>query len=345
MGELQYDSGIPSFAVVVPARNAEKTLGACLAGIAASSVSPSRVVVYDDASSDATRSIAEMSGAEVIRNDGAQRGPAAGRNEAAAHLDVAVLVFVDADVTVHPDAIELLLQNVCASSDTAAAFGSYDTTPTARRLAGQYANLRHHHIHQNGDRAASTFWSGLGAIRREDFIAVGGFDTRYNRPAIEDIELGLRLIETGRRIRLVPEAQATHEKDWTLAETWRTDIFRRAIPWATLIASGRSRPALNASGKEGVKAMTAHLVWIFLLVSLLDPFFLWCAAATGLAYLWMNRTFSQLLYRQGALRLLLAGNALHWCYHIYASAILGFAQVANRIDPRKKAVAPGSVKV
>ena len=344
MGELEFSRGLPTFGVIIPARNAEQTLSACIAAVAASSVTPTDVIVYDDASSDNTCGVAEASGVRVICHGGPPRGPAAGRNDAAARLNVDVLVFVDADVTVHPDAIELLLESI-AGSDTAAAFGSYDTAPTARRLAGQYTNLRHHHIHQNGERAASTFWSGLGAIRREDFLAIGGFDIGYNTPGIEDIELGLRLIEKGRRIRLVPEAQATHEKDWTLTETWRTDIFSRAIPWAALIASGRSRAVLNASSKEGVKAFIAHLVWIFVLLSVIEPFYLWLAALSGIGYLWLNRTFSKLLYRRGALPLLVVGNAMHWCYHVYASAILAAAQVASHVYPRKRAAAAGSLKI
>ncbi len=40
-------------------------------------------------------------------------------------------------------------------------------------------------------------------IRREVFLAYGGFDPRlYSRPSIEDIELGYRLTRAGHRIVL-----------------------------------------------------------------------------------------------------------------------------------------------
>src|SRR5205807_8681242 len=63
----------------------------------------------------------------------------------------------------------------------------------------------------------STFWAGLGAVRRDAFEAVGGFDAeRYLVPSVEDIDLGARLATTGHRIELDPAVQGTHLKAWSL---------------------------------------------------------------------------------------------------------------------------------
>ena len=65
---------------------------------------------------------------------------------------------------------------------------------------------------------------------------MGGFDERrFVHPSIEDVELGARLVAAGGKIRLVPEAQGKHCKDWTLLQVWRTDILRRAYPWSCLL--------------------------------------------------------------------------------------------------------------
>src|SRR5262249_12928477 len=93
---------------------------------------------------------------------------------------------------------------------------------------------RAHFVHDI--RPVHTFWTGCGIIRRNVFLAFGGFDPRlYPRPAIEDIELGYRLTRAGHRIVLARDVLATHLKRWTLAEMVRTDIFRRGVPWAILI--------------------------------------------------------------------------------------------------------------
>lgn len=59
----------PSVSVVIPAHNAERTLGAVLAALAAQDAPPDEVIVVDDASSDATSRIAEEAGARVVRNE------------------------------------------------------------------------------------------------------------------------------------------------------------------------------------------------------------------------------------------------------------------------------------
>ena len=138
--------------------------------------------------------------------------------------------------------------------------GLMTMTPRVTRLAAIYANLRHHWVHQNGQREAVTFWAGLGAVRREAFWAVGGFNEEPGISKIEDIELGTRLKRERGRIRLVPEALGTHCKDWTIAQLWRTDIFYRAIPWARLLASGACVGGhLNDATRERWSAVFAYL--------------------------------------------------------------------------------------
>ena len=110
----------------------------------------------------------------------------------------------------------------------------------------RFKNLLHHFTHQHSQGEASTFWVGCGAIRREVFGALGGFYGGYGRPAVADIELGMRLKEAGQRILLDPAIQVTHLKYWTLASLFKSDIFDRAVPWSRLILrQGRLPVTLN----------------------------------------------------------------------------------------------------
>ena len=91
-------------------------------------------------------------------------------------------------------------------------------------------------MHQTSSPDASTFWPGLGAIRRKLFLSIGGFDCeQFNVPSIEDIELGVRLKQAGHRILLDRTIQAKHLKKWTATSLLRTEIFCRAVPWSKLI--------------------------------------------------------------------------------------------------------------
>lgn len=85
-----------SFSVVVPAHNAERTLGAVLAAIAGQEPAPAEVIVVDDASTDRTAEIAEAAGATVLRNDSPLLAGGA-RNRGWERATGDAVVFLDSD--------------------------------------------------------------------------------------------------------------------------------------------------------------------------------------------------------------------------------------------------------
>src|SRR5262245_59310516 len=106
---------------------------------------------------------------------------------------------------------------------------------------------------------ASTFWSGCGAIKRSVFLKSGGFDTRYDRPCIEDIELGARLYKAGHRIIINKGIQVTHLKRWNLWSMLKADVLDRGIPWTELILRERSLPnELNLKISQRLSAALAY---------------------------------------------------------------------------------------
>ncbi len=325
----------PTVAIIVPAYNAEATLTACLDAIAALTRKVDELIVYDDGSTDRTNTIATLAGARVIRNDSAPRGPAYGRNAAARVAESDVLLFVDADVVIAPDALERMLADMLRAG-AGAAFGSYDDQPRSQRATSLYANLRHHFVHQNGARDATTFWSGMGMIDRRVFLDIGGYDAvRFAHPSIEDIELGVRLIADGHRIRLVPEALGKHCKDWSLWRVWHTDIVRRAYPWSCLIADKRTAGAdLNVSTRERITAALALAVPRFVLAALWHPSALLGAGAALAAYLYCNRVFFRFLASRLSLSAWLVAVGMHWCYHIYATATFVIVMLGTKLHLR-----------
>jgi GT2 family glycosyltransferase len=284
--------------VVIPATDSPASLGRCLAALARSS-EPHAVAVVSDPR---------------------DAGPAAARNAGVARTDGDILVFVDADVEVHPDALRRLREALERDAGLDAVFGTYDEHPAAAATVSRFRNLLHHHVHSAAAGPATTFWAGLGAIRREAFDAVGGFDAqRYPRPSVEDIELGMRLHAAGRRIALDPQARGTHLKRWTLRSMLRTDLAARGAPWVALRLErgGAGGAALNLSWRQRLAAGAAVLVA--------------AAAVTGrgrmagialAAMIVPNARFYALLARLGGPRLALAGVPLHLVHHLAAAASL-----------------------
>ena len=157
-------------------------------------------------------------------------------------------------------------------------FGSYDADPPAQGLVSRYKNLLHHYVRQYGGREASTFWAGCGAIRREVFSSLGGFNESYTRPSVEDIELGARLRSAGYPVCLCPDVQVKHLKRWTLTSLLESDIFDRAIPWSRLILRDRHLPAeLSLDVGSRLSAIAVWAAFVSLLAGLRWP---WACAGT-----------------------------------------------------------------
>lgn len=322
-------------AIIVPAYNAQATVSECLTALRAAMGPDDELLLFDDGSTDDTRTIAVAAGAQVIVGERRATGPANGRNIAARAATRGRLLFVDADVILHPDAIDLLA-SAMDRSGASAAFGSYDDRPRSLRATSLYANLRHHFTHQNGQLQATTFWSGIGMIDKAAFVGAGGFDVaQFAFPSIEDVELGMRLIASNQTIVLVPEAQGTHWKDWSLWRVWHTDIVRRALPWSRLIADGQvATPDLNLSHSERLLAVLALAVPVLLAVGLIWRGALLFALAAAILYVWGNRGFFGFLAKRLPGTKLLGAVLMHWCYHIYASATFALVLIATRIGLR-----------
>lgn len=252
---------VPRISVIIPVHNGETTIARCLAALAHAPAGLAEVIVVDDRSSDQTASIAASVGARVLANPGTP-GPAAARNAGARIACGDILLFVDADVETQPRTVEQFVAHLDRHPEAVAVFGSYDDDPAHPNFASQYRNLLHHFIHQTAERRSASFWAGCGAIRRDVFLAAGGFDAeKYSRPATEDIELGLRLARAGHVVHLDRDIQVKHLKAWTALSMMRSDIFDRAVPWSQLILAGGSMPAdLNLRWSHRLSAVLSGLL-------------------------------------------------------------------------------------
>ena len=230
-----------SISVIIPACDASAHLTRCLDALSYSRYPAFETIVIDDGSKDNTPEIAESYGVTLLRND-RRRGPAFARNLAAKHATGDILFFIDSDVCAKSDTLERIRAHFEEDSKLSALMGSYDTDPYSPDFISQYRNLMHSYVHQTGAENASTFWSGCGAIRRNVFEEHSGFSEDYARPAIEDIELGYRLVGNGHKILLDRDLLVTHLKKWTFIGLVKTDILDRGIPWTELILRDKFMP-------------------------------------------------------------------------------------------------------
>ncbi|MGI0025997.1 MAG: glycosyltransferase, partial [Nitrososphaera sp.] len=271
-------------------------------------------------------------------------GPASARNYGALHANGDILIFVDADVVVSPDAISRMAKALEEHSDVAAVFGSYDAYPRADGVVSQYRNLLHHFVHQNGNPEASTFWAGFGAIRHWVFEELGGFDVnRFPKCSIEDIALGYRLRQAGYRILLDKEIQVTHLKRWTLRSVIWTDIFYRAIPWSKLILDQGNLPSdLNLQLSHRVSSMLVFLLIIMLTLAFFDALnffsitikgvFIFISLLLIVSLLFLNRKLYSFFFQKRGIKFLLFAIPLHFLYYSYSGLTFAVCWILHKFS-------------
>lgn len=287
--------------VVIPATDKRSTLQRAVAAVERAAHAPEELIVVEKPQA---------------------LGPAAARNLGSQQASGDVLVFVDADVEVHGDAFTRIRSAFAGDASLAAVFGSYDDNPGGGGIVSDFRNLLHHHVHHEGVGVATTFWAGLGAIRRDVFLELGGFDAeRFQRASVEDIELGMRLHARGGRIRLDPAIQGKHLKRWTLASMTKTDLLRRGVPWLELVLEKRAGAAALNLGWRNRIGTTAS---VLLLVGLVRRNYPLSGSMLALMIV-LDRRFYGLLLRRGGTRLVVAGVPLHVVHRLTAAVALSIA--------------------
>ncbi|HVP43167.1 MAG TPA: glycosyltransferase family 2 protein, partial [Terriglobales bacterium] len=204
-------SRLPRVSVIVPARNEEASLGACLRSIAAQSGVEHEIIVVDDQSTDSTRRLAgSFPGVKVVSTGELPSGWSGKCNAAWAGAQIARgewLLFTDADTVHLPGSLCRSLQE---AEDERVALLSYSPEQQVRGLLqwaampAIFAELAATYPPRLVCDPASPIAAANGQyllISRVAYDAVGGHQA-VSASLLEDLELAKRVKAPGNRIRL-----------------------------------------------------------------------------------------------------------------------------------------------
>ncbi len=200
--------------VVIPAYNAERTLGRAIEGALSQGLPDTEVVVVDDGSTDGTARVAAGYHVKCVSQKNA--GPAAARNAGWRAASGDVVVFTDSDCVPGPGWLAALAEGL-EDESAGAVTGSYDIANPERLLP----RLIHEEIkdrHTAYGRYVKFFGSYNVAVRRVVLEQTGGFDEGYRRASGEDNDLSYRILKLGYRIAFAPEALVGH---YHTTKTWK----------------------------------------------------------------------------------------------------------------------------
>ncbi|HEY9778052.1 MAG TPA: glycosyltransferase family 2 protein [Planktothrix sp.] len=324
----------PAVTIITPVYNGGQVFEECLDSVLQYKPSDWELIVVDDGSTDGSDRMAAEKGAHLLKTGG-RMGPGAARNIGAREASGEYVCFIDADCAVN----EFTFGNIAAElreyPEMEAFFGSYDDSPAAPNFVAQYKNLFHRYVHQIADEEASTFWAGCGIVRRATFLALGGFDLhRFNRPSIEDIELGYRIRQLGGKIRIAKSVQVKHYKAWNMYSLIKTDVFDRGVPWTRLLLANEICRVneLNIQISQKISVAAVYLLVASVVAALFQPAALILTAGLAALLTVVNWDVYRYFHQYRGFEFALKVVPMHWLYYLYAGASFIIGTMAHYYD-------------
>jgi glycosyltransferase involved in cell wall biosynthesis len=242
--------GTPFLSVILPFKDSEATIGACLDALAAQRYERFEVLPMDDASLDGAAALCRDKGFEPIR---CERPFPFCRNEGARRARGDVLVYVDSDVVLPPDTLSRVAEAL-TDERWSAVVGTYSVEHPHPGLASQYKNLwiRYSYLARGG--SIDFIFGAISAVRRTAFTDIGGFDEAFrHRTGGTDIDAGMRLIRKGHAIRLDPSIEVVHLRRYRARALLAND-FWRSLGYSRLGARHRRLRSSFARGFSNISA-------------------------------------------------------------------------------------------
>lgn len=239
-GSYGRDVGVPHLSVILPAFNEARALPATLAALDEARrhvqlrfAYETELLVVDNASTDATAEVARNAGARVVSEP--FRNVARARNAGASAARGEVLVFVDADTWVAPEALERIAGAMNDPRCIGGALGVLHR-PRSSVLRSYLAGWRLLGRALRMSQGAAQF------CRRDEFDVLAGYNERLWIG--EDVELQWRLRRrarrTGRSHRVIHECHVVPSPrrfdQWPL---WRTLVWTNPLVTMALARSAR----------------------------------------------------------------------------------------------------------
>lgn len=267
---------------IVPAYNEAESVGETVLSLLNQSKGPSKVIVIDDCSTDSTAAVAEAAGATVIRPASNTGSKAGAQTFALGQVDTELVMAVDADTTLAPDAVEKLVEAL-ADEQVVAACGfvlpRHVGTIWERARYVEYMLAFSFFKRIQDSFGKPLISSGCFSVyRTEELRAAGGWSTRT---LAEDMDLTWTLYRSGHKIRFVPEAVSypiePHDFNFMGKQLrrWSHGFVQNVrLHWRSLLELGYLRSTVAIGFWDALIASIAYMFLLPILAVLVSPWVL-----------------------------------------------------------------------
>lgn len=253
------------------------------------------VIVVDDCSrDDAIVRVAQESGfARYIRLD-KNSGPAVVRNVGAKAAKNDVLVFVDSDVILNSDTLSRIRERFSADDPVAILGGEYDIEPENPSFATKFKSLMVASWRPR-ENVVTDFLTRVGAIRRDIFEELGGFNTVLRTAAVEDYEFGRRLMNKGYTMHYDPTLTVRHH--FPSFKSQIRSFFHRSFMWIYIFRKYGRFDNTCTTPLMAVSQTCGFLSVVLLPAAIIHVGFIYASLFFLLLFLLTNLRFFSLTYR------------------------------------------------
>jgi GT2 family glycosyltransferase len=228
------------FSVVIPTFNRPQNLARCVQALSRLDYPKDEfeVIVVDDGGSSDIEPALETHPTNMhlrlLRQPNS--GPAAARNNGAAHARGGVLAFIDDDCEPHKDWLRALDAGLDRFPDALIGGRVVNGLPLNPNDTASQEIIDFLGEHFNRDPERGRFFpSNNIAVAAELFRQIGGFNPDFWRSASEDRDFCDRWLGQGWRLVSVPDAVVVHFRNMTLPGFWKQHLVygRGAFSYAT----------------------------------------------------------------------------------------------------------------
>lgn len=255
--------------IVIPTYNAERFMTPLLDSIFRNKVDDMEVIIVDDYSKDDTVKIAESYPVRVIQL-AINGGPAKARNIGVEAAEGDIIFFLDSDVIVLDGAVREVKDYFDDNPSAKCVIGVCATEPLNKGFVPSYmAMFEYIHLIDTPGNKVSVFAPRCGAIKKDFFQKIGGYNESYKGADVEDFELARRINKADCIIlnkKIVVKHQFANFRQAV------RNYFKRAVMWMYLFF--REKKLDNAGPTapgNGIAAVCAFLTFIlFFFIPLLE---------------------------------------------------------------------------
>lgn len=222
------------------------------------------VIIVDDCSTDNTVELALKHQVRVIKME-KNGGPAKARNKGVMEAKGDIIFFLDSDVVVLDGTIKAVKEHFENNPAAKCVIGICATEPLNKGFVPHYmAMFEYIHLIGTPESKVSVFAPRCGAVKKDFFLEIGGYNESYKGADVEDFELARRVNRTDPII--LNEKMIVRHQFAGFKQAVR-NYFKRTVMWVHLFFKEKKLDNAGPTApSNGIAALCAFTSLMLLLL-------------------------------------------------------------------------------